>query len=365
MPEYPQPRRRNGALNEFESIDLTPIIGTEFRNADLAEILARPDSDRLLEDLAILIAERGVVFFRKQDNLTNEKHKELIHRIGVQGGKPKENGLYVHPLWQVRGEPEPELQLLNPEGVIKVYGKVAEGDKKQTGINEWHTDISFEQNPPDYSSLRLVDLPPGGGDTLWGSAYEVYDKLTTPYQKFFESLTATYSQEALNKVAEARGTTIYTGPRGSPANSGTSLSSVHPVVRTHPITGWKGVFALGVHCHHINDVTKPESDQILEKILNLVALNPDLQVRFRWENPQDIAIWDNRAVYHAPIQNHVGKRRGWRVLSIGEKPFLDPNSVSRAQYLASLQPQKQNGAAPVKANGNHIHVETVSSVAVE
>lgn len=116
----------------------------------------------------------------------------------------------------------------------------------------------------------------------------MYDKLSTPYQKFFEDLTATYSQEALNQVAASKGTTIFQGPRGSPANTGSALTSVHPVVRTHPITGWKGVFALGVHCHHINDVTKVESDEILEKIIHLVALNPDLQVRFRWENSHDI-----------------------------------------------------------------------------
>lgn len=133
-------------------------------------------------------------------------------------------------------------------------------------------------------SFAYLSLP----DTLWASAYEVYDKLSTPYQKFFEGLTATYSQEALNQVAASKGTTIFQGPRGSPANTGSALSSVHPVVRTHPITGWKAVFALGVHCHHINDVTKPESDQILEKITHLVVLNPDLQVRFRWENPHDI-----------------------------------------------------------------------------
>lgn len=109
------------------------------------------------------VAERGVVFFRKQENLTNERHKELINQLGALGGRPKDNGLYVHPLWQIREEADPELQLLNPDGIIKLYGKTATGEKKQSGVTEWHTDISFEQNPPDYSSLRLTDLPPGGG----------------------------------------------------------------------------------------------------------------------------------------------------------------------------------------------------------
>jgi alpha-ketoglutarate-dependent taurine dioxygenase len=117
----------------------------------------------MIADFPQPVAERGVVFFRGQTNVTNERHKHLINRIGALGGRPNENGLYVHPLYKIRQEPDPELQLLNPEGVTQIYGKTAKGDKKQTGINEWHTDISFEANPPDYSSLRLTDLPPGGG----------------------------------------------------------------------------------------------------------------------------------------------------------------------------------------------------------
>ncbi|KAJ5689017.1 TfdA family taurine catabolism dioxygenase TauD [Penicillium macrosclerotiorum] len=375
--QYPVPMRQSGSLDEFERFDVTPILGTEFRNVDVADWLIRPDSDRLLRDLSILSIYPPIPYKCPVCVLsrTDEPHQRAPQGANRPDrgprGKPKENGLYVHPLWQIRQEPDPELQLLNPEGVIQIYGKTAKGDKKQSGITEWHTDISFENNPPDYSSLRLTDLPPGGGgDTLWASSYEVYDKLSIPYQKFFESLTATYSQEALNQVAASKGTTIFQGPRGSPSNTGSALSSVHPVVRTHPITGWKAVFALGVHCHHINDVTKPESDQILEKIIHLVALNPDLQVRFRWENPHDIAIWDNRAVYHAPIQNHVGKRRGWRVLSVGERPYFDPNSVSRAEYLSSLAGKEEPVSASIAeshklANGNNGHVEAASSVAIE
>jgi alpha-ketoglutarate-dependent taurine dioxygenase len=33
----------------------------------------------------------------------------------------------------------------------------------------WHSDIQFEEVPADYTSLRLVQLPKNGGDTLWAS----------------------------------------------------------------------------------------------------------------------------------------------------------------------------------------------------
>lgn len=52
--KYPHPMRQSGSLDEFERVDLTPILGTEFRHVDVADWLTRPDSDRLLRDLAIL-----------------------------------------------------------------------------------------------------------------------------------------------------------------------------------------------------------------------------------------------------------------------------------------------------------------------
>ena len=47
------------------------------------------------------------------------------------------------------------------------------------------------------------------------------------------------------------------------------------------------------------------------------------------------AIWDNRCTYHAPTPDAVGSRDGWRVVSMGERPYLDPNSMSRNE--AALQ----------------------------
>jgi len=52
--QYPQPMRQSGSLDKFEKFELTPILGTEFRRVDLTEWLTSPDSDRLLQDLAIL-----------------------------------------------------------------------------------------------------------------------------------------------------------------------------------------------------------------------------------------------------------------------------------------------------------------------
>lgn len=56
----------SGVLDQYESFDVTPIIGREFPTASIKEWLEAPNSDDLIRDLAITISQRGVVYFRKQ-----------------------------------------------------------------------------------------------------------------------------------------------------------------------------------------------------------------------------------------------------------------------------------------------------------
>lgn len=124
---------------------------------------------------------------------------------------------------------------------------------------------------------------------MWASGYEVYDRFSKPFQTLLESLTATYSQQkAMQEKARSTGLGLEEGPRGAPANVGTAMEAVHPVIRTHPVTGWKSVYATGTHCKQINGVSHSEGQWLLDKILSMVTENHDLQVRFRWNNPSDI-----------------------------------------------------------------------------
>ena len=172
-------------------------------------------------------------------------------------------------------------------------------------------------------------------DTLWASGYELYDRISRPYQIFLESLTATYSQPNFAETAKSSGFEMYTAERGSPFNKGADMTAIHPVVRTNPVTGWKSVFAVGHHVEKINDVTPLESKALLDWFVRLLVDNHDLQVRHRWANPNDLAIWDNRSVYHAatPDYEGIGERLGHRAVSLGEKPYLDPQSRSRTEAL--------------------------------
>jgi alpha-ketoglutarate-dependent taurine dioxygenase len=74
---------------------------------------------------------------------------------------------------------------------------------------------------------------------------------------------------------------------------------------------------------------------LLKWFVQLITENHDLQVRFRWQNPNDLAVWDNRSVYHTATYDYdgFGSRTGQRAVSLGERPYLDPNSTGRREAL--------------------------------
>lgn len=81
---------------------------------------------------------------------------------------------------------------------------------------------------------------------------------------------------------------IYTEPRGNPCNVGLDLKTTHPLIRTNPVTGWKGLFGVGTHLIGINEVTPDESHRLHDWLLQLIVEHHDCQLRHRWNNPYDI-----------------------------------------------------------------------------
>ena len=277
-----------------------------------------------------------MVFFRKQDALDNELQKQLAQRLGELSGKPSTSKLHIHPVsnsGRRLGGKDDEISVISSEQRKELYADRFE--RKQTAKEGWHSDITFEPVPSDYAILRLTELPKTGGDTLWASGYEVYDRISPSYQKFLETLTATYAQPIFNESAKKNGFELYSAERGAPENTGTDLKAVHPVVRTNPVTGWKSVFAVGHHAKRINEISEAESQHLLQWFVQLIVENHDLQVRLKWQNPNDLAIWDNRSVYHTATYDLAkdAKRTGQRAVSLGERPYLDPQSTGRREAL--------------------------------
>ncbi|KAE8351269.1 tfdA family taurine dioxygenase [Aspergillus coremiiformis] len=328
----------SGSLDSYTPTILTPVIGNEFPKGSINivdDILHAPNAEERIRDLAVMIAERGVVFFRAQDNLTDDLQKTLVRRLGELTTRPVGHDLYIHPLLNSvleYGESDPQLSAISSLQRKRLY---EEGINMGTLAAIWHTDTPFERAPGDFSALRITLLPETGGDTLWASGYELYDRLSKPYRQFVETLTVSYEADGFRDVARKSGVNLYTDARGSPLNVGTELTAEHPVVRTNPITGWKSIFPVGSWTKKINGLRVRESENLLKYFQDTVTLGHDLQVRFKWHDPNDIALWDNRSTFHSATFDFdgLGERRGKRAIGIGEVPYFDPTSRSRREDL--------------------------------
>ena len=165
-----------------------------------------------------------------------------MQKLGELSGKPSTSNLHIHPVvnsGRILGGKDDEISVLASKEFKKLNIERIQGGLKQTNREGWHSDITFEPIPSDYAILRLTYLPESGGDTLWASGYEVYDRISPAYQKFLESLTFTGYNPDFAEAARKNGFKVYSAERGAPENVGEELRAVHPVVRTNPVTGWK------------------------------------------------------------------------------------------------------------------------------
>lgn len=298
-------------------VNLTNHIGTEIIGLQLEEL-----NDQQKDELALLVAERVVVFFRDQD-LSPQKQLELGHywgQVEVHAQAPRvpdtKDGQSLNGISTIWADYQKEF-----------YGIPLSFRNNNKGNSQWHTDLVHEYQPAGYTHLHNDTIPEVGGDTVWASGYAAYDKLSPAFQKFLDGKTAIYklAHRYLNRTDPLR------GPE--------HIEREHPLVRTHPATGWKFLFVNRSMTDRIVGLEKAESDLILEYLFGLYEKNLDIQVRFNWKPTQPgkgtSAIWDNRISQHNAIRDHEGNepRHGTRVTALAERPFFDPKSKSQRQAL--------------------------------
>lgn len=142
-------------------------------------------------------------------------------------------------------------------------------------------------------------------------SYAVYSSLSPFFQKYLEGLTAIHSAVAQAEGARAAGTHVRRQ----------EIETIHPIVRVHPVTGWKSVYVNPGFTRRIIGIPKAESDAVLAFLFRQITENLDFQVRFRWEK-NSVAIWDNRVTTHAATFDFFPqKRHALRVTPHGEKPL--------------------------------------------
>lgn len=116
------------------------------------------------------------MFFRKQDSLTNDLQKKFISRLGELSGRPTSSTLHIHPILNNSSEfgvkEDSKISTISSQYRKKILLDTGNKSLRRNTRNteaSWHSDIQFEEVPADYTSLRIVQLPKNGGDTLWAS----------------------------------------------------------------------------------------------------------------------------------------------------------------------------------------------------
>lgn len=314
------PKFRNLLADATDIFDYTPKIGTEVHGIDLARL-----NNAQRDDLARLIAVRGVVIFHGQDNFDIDAQRELGKHFGplhkhATTAVPRQGGL---------------------EDVHVVYTGDNSVDQRAmfTPSFLWHSDVTYEVQPPSYTSLKLLTGPPrgGGGDTLWSSQYAAYDALSPFMQTYLKSLTALHSADMQASDSRDSSRPVRREP----------ITTEHPLIRTNPVTGWNSLFFNPGFVTKIVGIPKTESDAILRYLTEVIATTQESHARFQW-GKNDVAIWDNRTTTHTATYGFVPHRRhAVRVTTQAERPVLRPEGKSQEEEFIeryNLPPVNKDGS---------------------
>lgn len=271
---------------DFNRIDVRPMTGTI--GAEVANVDLRAFDDEIITELRQAWLDHKVLFFRDQD-LTHQQHLDYGKAFGE---------LEIHPFVEhVDGFPEILVLDSSPD--------------KFLAASSWHSDVTFRECPPLGSILLGRVIPPHGGDTCFANMELAYELLPDSLKEEIDGLYAVHSYVkgfGRNMTDEERA-----------ANQEKFPDQKHPLVRTHPETGRKGLFMARNFMLTIDGMTPEESRDLRYRLYEQSTI-PEVQVRFRWQ-PNSIAQWDNRCTQHYAVPDHGGHhRRVERVTLIGDRP---------------------------------------------
>ena len=247
---------------------LSGSLGAEITGIDLSDVTAED-----IEWIKTTLCEHMVLFFPGQE-LDAEHHVALGRHFGELEGHPN---------------------LKNP---ISGFPEIFELSASEGGVaDEWHTDITFQEQPALMSILKMVKCPEFGGDTMWTNLCQAFDELSEPMQQMCEGLTALHDALPHNRPDQM---------------------AIHPVVRVHPVTGKKALYVNEHFTRRVVETNATESEMLLSYLTGWVK-NPRFTVRYHWTEGT-IAMWDNRCTQHFVLNDFEGERIVQRVTVMGDQP---------------------------------------------
>ncbi|KAF8175557.1 hypothetical protein BJ912DRAFT_988257 [Pholiota molesta] len=292
------PKKPNLLNPNTTTRNVSPYLGTEITGVQISEL-----SPAGLDELALFAAERKVLVFRDQNfkDLSPERQIEIARHFGP---------IQRHPTsGNVKGFPEFHIVYRDPDHDL---GRTPRRANRISPV-QWHSDISYELQPPGTTIFVSLEQPASdGGDTLFASQVEAYNRLSPEFKKRLEGLRAVHSA-----VRQAEDSKERNGPvRREP------VETEHPVVRVHPVTGEKALYVNEGFTRYIVGFRQEESDALLGFLYNHIAKGADFQIRGTYQ-PGTVVIWDNRLTVHSITSDYAraNRRHNFRLTPQAEVPI--------------------------------------------
>merc|ERR550514_2239091 len=221
----------------------------------------------------------GVLHFPGQ-HLSKEAQSAFGARFGEFEGNNSSNGIFT---------------ISNQKGKSEEAGLLEVGSRQWMGVvgNEgWHNDSTYTPHSSKAGLLSAQKLPPSGGrQTGFCDCRGAYDGLDEKTKAKIDGLWAYhslhYSQAQIGSF-DLVGTGYGLG----------DLNQVYkfPLVKVHPETGRKALF-VGRHAFGIPGLSPEHSEELIEGLRDYATSNPKWVFDIDWE-VGDIAVWDNRCIWH-------------------------------------------------------------------
>lgn len=277
----------------FRRITVTPFTGTI--GAEISGIDLNSIDDETTGEIRAAMVQYSVLFFHGQD-FSPATQAAFGRRFGELNRHPYVKSIDGHP------------------DVFLIVKKAS--DEHHFG-NGWHTDLAYTKTPASATILYGIDVPVAGGDTMFASHFAAYDALTDGMKTLLADLDAVYTN------ANTYGKDADRFKVGVSKEMKVELAAVnevsHPVIRTHPESGRKGLYLSPLHFARFDGMTFEESKPLYDTLV-AHATQPEFTCRFRWRNGS-VAMWDNRSAMHYAINDFSGfDRTMQRVTLEGDIP---------------------------------------------
>ena len=284
---------KQATVTPYQNLTVKPLagaLGAEIGGVDLSNPLDEATRNEILQ----AFYEYLVIYFYDQD-ITPEQHIEFAKLFG-------ELQRIKHMMSE---EGYPDLQPVRrlPDEKTKVVGV------------SWHNDSTYMETPPATVAMRAINVPEAGGDTLFANLYLAYETLSPKLRDMLCGLKAVHSATRL--FGKGADQSRFNMNKMDPEEGDREV--LHPVIRTHPVTGRKCLFVNSTYTRRFEGMTEEESQPLLTYLYQH-ASRPEFTCRVRWRNNM-MLLWDNRCVYHHAVPDYQGQYRYLqRVTTGGEIP---------------------------------------------